>query len=205
MAKKTDKATSAAGVHLMRHGLHKLGKTVEEIAAEQNVSERVIRRSIAIVDMYRLNNTPEVLNAGMIDSILGRKKKLDTALDNGLSATILGREGTRIPDHKTQLQAVDKVIKLVKEMQPKPASGRNLNVNVNQQTGVHQAVVSTETPFTGFEERLRSVRAKIDQRNQLPPPESVAAPLGEDELDLDNEEEVESVGPEHPPGERVSE
>jgi len=204
MAKRRD-GHAGVSVHLLRHARHKLGATVEELAKEEGVQERAILKSIALVDMHRLNNTPEVLNAEIIDTIIGRNKKMAKALDDALDATVVGREGAKVPDHKTKLAAVDRIVRLVKEVQPKRQGG-GIKLNVQQQTGVHQAVVSTETPFTGFEERLRTIRHKIDQRNQLPPPESVAAPLGENELDLEDEqEEVVSGGPAHTQGERVSE
>jgi len=190
------RSTSA---NLRRHALHKLGRSIEEIAIEEGVRPAAIARSIESVDTMRLLNTPEVMTAEMINSVIGRKLKYDQALEAALDAVIVGKKGTTTPNHNIRLRAVAEVRQMVKALQPR-GGGINLNVN-NSSSALSSSIASSDTRFIGFEERLREVRAQIDQHNQLPPPDSIAAPEADNEIE---EDEVED-GTTNPQGESASE
>lgn len=192
--------TEEGSIHLLRHSLHKLGKTTEEIAKMHGVKEQSVRKSIGIVDAYRLANTLDVMNTSVIGVVIGRKKKIAAALDDALGATVIGKGGDAVPNHDVRLKAVGEYRQLVQSVQPKGGGSKSATtVLVNQQTGVHTAPPSSESQFTGFEERIRKIRVQVDQHNQLPPPPSVAAPMGEDEIDVGEEDEA-SVEPQHTSG-----
>lgn len=183
------KKASSTSRHLWRYALHQAGLGVEQIASDESVSKATIEKSIAMVEAFKMANTMDMLKPAMIDTLLGRKDKVDTALDEALSAKITGKGGVSVPDHDRRLKAVTEYRELAKVAQPKVIAGRGASVVLhNTQQSAVVAPMTGGPRFEGFEERLRVVRQKVDQHNQLPPPESVAAPLGEDELSLEDED-----------------
>ncbi len=190
----TAATTKAQNVHIVRYALHKTGLTVEEIAQKHGVSVHTIEKSIKTVDNFRLTNTAEFLNFGMVDTVLGRKNKLDKALDEALDAKITFTDGSKRPDHETRMKAVAEVRQLTAALQPKASGSRTvIQTNLSAQAS-SVAAAKTEGHFTGFEERMRSIRAKKNEHNLLGPPESVAPPLGEDEIEVGEEDAVDVKG-----------
>lgn len=195
--------SQAATMHLFRHARHKAGMRVEDIAAEDGVNPDTVLKSINKVDAIAMMNTQEYLKAALINTVLSAKEKVDAALGEALESQITGREGVQVPNHTVRLKAIAEYRQLAETAQPKNFPGRPVNVAVHN---TQQTAVSTPLPggqkYEGFEERLRTLRSKIDQHNQLPPPESIAAPVGDDELTL--EEEDDDGGTPDPQGEPVS-
>jgi hypothetical protein len=192
--KKRKLATTVSGslrysdVHLRRYVLHKLGKTPEEIAQMEGVKRAAVEKSIVSVDAFREANTVDVMNGAMVDTVIGRKRQMDKALDEALEAKIVGKEGEMVPDHKTRLSAITEVRELVRSIQPKAQGNKTVIAPVmNQQTAVQTP--TSETKALDFESRIRIAREKIEAHNRLPPPPSIAAP----EASEDYIEEVETV------------
>lgn len=177
---------------MYRYALHQAGLGVEQIASDEGVGKATIEKSIGMVEAFKMANTMDMLKPAMIDTLLGRKDKVDTALDEALSATLTGKGGKDVPDHDRRLKAVTEYRELAKVAQPKVVTGRGVNVAVHN---TQQSAVVTPAPggtrYEGFEERLRAAKKKVDERNALPPPASVAAPLGDDELELEEDPDGE--------------
>jgi hypothetical protein len=185
-----EKSKSLATVtHLYRHTRFKAGLPVEDIAAEDGVSVKTILSSIKRVEAIAMMNTQEHLKTALIATVLGAKDDVDAALGEALRSTVTGREGVQVPNHTVRMKAISEFRQLAETAQPKNFPGRPVNVAVHN---TQQTAVATQLPagqkYEGFEERLRTLRSKIDQHNQLPPPESIAAPAGDDEIILDEEE-----------------
>lgn len=186
---KTTLRHSDADLH--RYMRHKLGSTTEEIAAQDGVSEITIQRSIRTVDAYRIANTSEYLNESMIAVVMKNHRNIDSAISGALGAKKTDKDGKKVDDHQTQLEGVDRAIKIMEVVQPKPQKG--ISVNVNQQAAISHGSPPPESGFAGYEQRLKKIRAKIDQHNQLP---SVTAdtPDVDAEIIEDQEEVMASAG-----------
>ena len=159
-------ALSASSVHFNRYFRNKSGKSIEEIAREEDVTERIVRKSVQTVEMFRQQHTAEHLNEIVIGMLLNRAQDIDAALQqaaNAVEEIEVERNGktttVKIPDHATRLEAVDKYTELAKTVQPKV--GPSIKVGVGIQTQVASG------PYVGMEDRLREIRKKRQEQPQI--------------------------------------
>ena len=175
-----------SSINLSRYIRHNLGTTPEDIAKQDGVGVAAVNKSIRAIDAYRATHTVEFLNQSMIEVVMANTDHLKKAMKGGLTATKKDDKGKKVPDHTVQMHAIDAATKIVTALQPK--QGKGIHVNVNQQQAVAGGTPPPESGFVGYEERLRSIRAKIDQHNQLP---SATGDVIDDAADI--EEDAEEV------------
>lgn len=156
-----------SSVNLSRYIRHNLGATPAEIASQDGVGVRTIEKSIASIDAYRATHTVEFLNQSMIEVVMSNTDELREAMKGGLTAQKIDDQGKKVPDHTVQMHAIDSATRMVTALQPKIGKGIQLNLN-QQQAIAAGATPPPESGFAGFEERLRQIRTRIDQHNQLP-------------------------------------
>lgn len=162
--------------------------TAEEIAKQDGVKEQAIIKSIAAIDVYRAANTVEFLNESIVEVVRNNKRNLDKALSDGLRATKVDKNGKKTADHATQLKAFEVAVRAAEIVQPK--TGKGISVNVNQQQAVASGSPPPESGYVGYEERLRTIRQKMDQHNLLP---SATGTVIDDAAEIEDEAEEVTV------------
>jgi hypothetical protein len=164
------------------------------IARAEGVSIQTVRQSVTHIDTYRKKNTSLEMDLAIRDLVISAVPMAKESLGGLLTATELvevpnGTTGkkkvVRQPDKTTRLEANRLVKDLIVAVQPK---GPMIEQNINQTNQVATLSSGAETN----EERLRRLRKRADEFNQLPPevagvPDSIDS--GEEDDDGDDEEE----------------
>lgn len=158
--------------HLFRWMQSQLGKTVEEIAAAENVAPATIEASIQSLMLYQEQNTQLRAELAFRDLIIEAIPQAKEAMGGLLQATtIVGVKDkttgtivdTEVPDKITRIEALRLLGNMFTATQPK-TPGVAVQVNNNQQNN-SPTVGRGETN----EERLRRIRAEQAKYNLLPP------------------------------------
>ncbi|MGC1686722.1 MAG: hypothetical protein WA734_13940 [Candidatus Acidiferrales bacterium] len=150
--------------HLSRFIRQKSGKTIEEIAAEDNVTIEQVKNSIRAVEFKQGYHTNEYLQQNLIGLVLRLAPAAQGALLSALSAEkrrdSVNDRGEKItiaePDHDTQLRAVAEFQKIAVAAQPKVGNQTNVKVGV----GLNVAAGQASGSYVGLEERMRELRQK---------------------------------------------
>jgi aspartate ammonia-lyase len=141
--------------------------STEQLAREEGVDEKYIKKSIAMVEAFRAMVTLDDLEASQVEVVLFNKELEKLAIHGALKAStaIYNAEGKKVseePNHEIRLDAV-KVIKDITESlissKNKGGGGGGNNVNVN-------VWIAT------FEDRLHEVKRKRGLLEQNNPPTS---------------------------------
>ena len=169
--------------------------TVEDIARDEGVSIATVQNSIRQVELHRRQNSQAEVDIAIRGFVRGVLPQAEATINGLLTATELvevkdNKTGkTKVvsqEDKTTRLEASRLVKDLVVGLVPKgPAVVANM-----QQTTQVAAMGSSETN----EERMRRLRKKAAEFNQLPPevagvPDSIDAGGSSDEEDGDEEDE----------------
>ena len=177
-------------IHRVRYVKNKtLGMSTEQIAREEGIQEKYIKKSIADVEAFKALTTLEELESSQVEVVLFNKDLEKLALRNALQAkTVIynektGKKISEEPNHEVQLEAV-KVIaditdNLVGSKKGFPAGGSTTNVNILNAPGSAGVGIAT------FEDRLREVKRKRGLLEQNNPSSS----------DSDSEMETEEFTP----------
>ena len=169
---------SPSEVHRVRYAKNKnLGMSTEQLAREEGVDEKYIKKSIAMVEAFRAMVTLDDLEASQVEVVLFNKDLEKLAIHGALKAstTVFNNEGEKIseePNHEIRLEAV-KVIKditdsLISSKNKGGGGGGGNNVNVNVLNASGGAGVGIAT----FEDRLHEVKRKRGLLEQNNPPTS---------------------------------
>jgi hypothetical protein len=168
---------SPSEVHRVRYAKNKiLGMSTEQLAREEGIDEKYIKKSIAQVEAFRAMVTIEDLEASQVEVVLFNKELEKLALHGALKAntTVFDGEGKKVseePNHEIRLEAV-KVIKDITDSlissKNKGGGGGGNNVNVNVLNAPGGAGVGIAT----FEDRLHEVKRKRGLLEQNNPPTS---------------------------------
>ena len=177
-------------IHRVRYVKNKtLGMSTEQIAREEGIQEKYIKKSIADVEAFKALTTLEELESSQVEVVLFNKDLEKLALRNALQAkTVIynektGKKISEEPNHEIQLEAV-KVIaditdNLVGSKKGLPVGGSTTNVNILNAPGSAGVGIAT------FEDRLREVKRKRGLLEQTNPSSS----------DSDSEIEAEEFTP----------
>jgi tetrahydromethanopterin S-methyltransferase subunit H len=158
--------------HLSRFIRQKAGKTIQEIALEDHVTEDVVKNSIRNVEFKQGYHTNEYLNQTLIGMFIKLAPTAQVAMLQALAAGT-NRESTNDhgekitifePDHDTRLKAVAELRQIAAVAQPKAGHQTNVKVGVGVGVGVNQASGS----FVGMEDRMRELRQKMKDQPVLP-------------------------------------
>jgi hypothetical protein len=139
--------------------------TIEEIAAADHVSISTVQTSIKAVEVRKqLCSIHEVETAEaqlLLDTIPLQQRALERALN--ATQMVMGAHGRvkEVPDHTTQLRAVDVLTQKSASLRPQVKVAPTTQVNVN--TG-NQTLVNGMT----FEDRVREIREKRQQVETVP-------------------------------------
>lgn len=187
--------------HLMRFMKFQAmsGTDAEKYAAisrSEHVSAATVKDSVQMVEQYRAQNSTAEMDFAIRSLVVGAIPKAKQTLEGLLDATEMvevtdlttgKKRHIMRPDKTTRIEGMKLVSDLVGKMQPKAAA---TEVNVHQTTQVQTNLSKAET----MEERLRRLRKKAQEFNQLPPevagvPESIDR--GDESDDDSGEEEDE--------------
>jgi hypothetical protein len=197
VSSRTSRLSLSDPRHLMRYLKAQAmgGEEKEKLAAiakSEGVSVQTVRNSVYEIDTYRKRNTTLEMDMAIRDLVISAVPLAKESLGGLLTATELvevpnGQTGkkkvVRQVDKTTRLEANRLVKDLIVAVQPK---GAPVEVNVNQTNQVANLSAGTETN----EERLRRLRKKAEEYNQLPPEVSgVPDSIDSGEEDDDEEEE----------------
>jgi hypothetical protein len=157
--------------HLDRFIRNRNGKTIEEIAAEDGITQEAVRKSIRAVEFKKGFHTQEYLQEMLIGITLKSSPSVQNALLEALDAstkrTVKNDRGEDMtilePDHDTRLKAVGEFRQIAAVAQPKPGHQTSVKVGVGVIGGVGQASGS----FVGMEEVLRDIRQKRKEQPVL--------------------------------------
>jgi hypothetical protein len=149
--------------HLDRFILHKGGKTIDEIAAEEEVRPETIRASIRRVEIAQGYYNQEFLNQSLISIVLSAAPAAQKAVLSALGAqtvrTSKNSKGEEIfvkePDHETQLKGLAEFREIAKAAQPKPAHQTKIAVGVG--VGVNTQASGS---YVAMEDRMRDIKQK---------------------------------------------
>jgi hypothetical protein len=178
--------------HLERFILNRGGKTIEEIALAEHISEEAVRKSIRAVEIAKGFHTQEYLQEMLVGVVLNCsptvQKSLLEALTAGAMKDKVNDAGEKYsvfePDHDTRLKAIAEFGKIAVAAQPKP--GHSTNVKV----GVGLAMGQASGSFVGMEERMREIRQQRKDQPILSAPIVQATILNAEEVeDIDEGEE----------------
>jgi hypothetical protein len=183
--------------HLSRWLKEQAGMEIKAIAAQERVSEKTVRESIAQVELHRKRNTGYEMDLALRNVVIDSAPVVKDTLHGLLTATELVEQ----KDHKTgnikivkqedkitRIEAVRLVTSLAATMQPKVPTIQN-NVSATAQAAT--TVTASETN----EERFRRLQDKVKAFNALPPvvaavPEYIdAGGDADDEGDDDDEDD----------------
>jgi hypothetical protein len=182
--------------HLSRWLKEQAGMEIKAIAAQEHVSEKTVRESIAQVELHRKKNTSFEMDLALRNVIIDSAPVMKDTLHGLLTAT----EMVEQKDHKTgnikivkqedkitRIEAVRLVTSLAATMQPKVPTVQN---NVSATAQVAATVTASETN----EERFRRLQADAKAFNALPPkvagvPDHIDAGDDADDGDEDDDEE----------------
>lgn len=164
---------SPSEVHRVRYAKNKiLGMSTEQLAREEGIDEKYIKKSIAMVEAFRAMVTIEDLEASQVEVVLFNKDLEKIALRDALQAktTIFSNDGKKIseePNHEIRLSAVKEIREITDSLigsKNKGGGGGGNNVNVN----VLNAPGGSGVGIATFEDRLREVKRKrglLEQNN----------------------------------------
>lgn len=181
--------------HLMRFLKKEANVPLEEIAKGERVSVETVRDSVRMVEQYRAQNTTSEMDFAIRSMVVGAIPRAKITLEGLLDATELveiqdpqtgKKKHVTRPDKTTRIEAMRLVTDMIGKVQPK-APLAEVNVNQNMQVANLSAAETTE-------ERLRRLRKKAQEHNQLPPevagvPESIDRGDEDDDGDDDDEED----------------
>ena len=187
-------------LHMTRFVRNRSGKTIEEIAKEDKVTERTVQESISVVREWQEMRSIETMNFGVSGVVISTLDKASKALNAALDATeehveFDPNKGKNVtvekPDHTIRLEAVEKVTELAKAIQPKSYSSHQTHVQVG--VGIQQkAQVSGH--YVGMEDRLRSIREELKNKPQLEEKTIQQAALAKTPDNLGDDDEEEEDG-----------
>lgn len=159
--------------HLSRFIRQKSGKTIEEIAAEDNVSVEQVKTSIRAVEFKQGYHTNEYLTQTLIGIILKASPAAQDSLLAMLTAT-KSRQATNDrgetitivePDTDVIAKGLAEYRQIAVAAQPKVGHQTSVKVGVGVGLGISQASGS----YVGMEERMREIRQKMKDQPALPP------------------------------------
>jgi hypothetical protein len=164
--------------------------STEQLAREEGIDEKHIKKSIAMVEAFRAQVTLDDLEASQVEVVLFNKDLEKIALRDALQAKVvtLSPEGKKIheePNHEIRLSAVKEIREITDSLissKSKGGGGGGNNVNVNVLNAPGGAGVGIAT----FEDRLHEVKRKRGLLEQNNPPTS---------SDEDEDSEVENFTP----------
>jgi len=178
--------------HLSRFIRQKSGKTIEEIAAEDNVTVEQVKTSIRTVEFKQGYHTNEYLNQTLIGLILKASPAAQAALLDMLTATkkreIKNDRGETVtvlePDTDVIAKGLAEYRQIAAVAQPKAGHQTNVKVGVGVGVGVNQASGS----FVGMEDRMREIRQKMRDQPVLPDVVIQTASLKTIDAEVDDED-----------------
>jgi len=179
--------------HLERFILNRGGKTIEEIALAENISEEAVRKSIRSVEVAKGYHTQEYLTESLIGIILKSTPAAQEAILTMLTATkpktVTNERGETAtifePDTDVIAKGLSEYRQLAAVAQPKP--GHSTNVKV----GVGLAMGQANGSFVGMEERMREIRQQRKDQPVLSAPVIQATVLSGDDVHVEDGDEEE--------------
>lgn len=192
------KASLADGRHLLRFLKAQANIPIEEIARNEGVSAASIRTSIRSVEMHRAQHSHEQSEQAVRQMIIGVMPQATDTINELLTAKMTveindqktgKKKIVEKPDRTTQLEATRVIKDIIVGIQPKAP----LIAQKVQQTNTTQSATIISKSET-VEDRMRRLRAKAQQHNQLPPetagvPEHIDQEI--DEVDIDDGDDGE--------------
>jgi len=179
--------------HLDRFILHKGGKTIDEIAAEEDVRPETIRASVRKVEIAQGYYNQEFLNQSLISLVLNATPAAQKALMAALSAqtvrTAKNKAGEEIlikePDYDTQAKGLAEFREIAKAAQPKPSHQTKIAVGVG--VGVNAQASGS---YVGMEDRMREIKQRrltqvVDDTRRAPVLDVPLKALDDEEEDSD--------------------
>lgn len=159
------------GVHLARHYKHRsVGKPLDVIAKEDDVTQKTVRRSVMLIDRYNALVNVESMVRSEARLVMVTATLQEAAIKRALTANKIIRDsdGKEIeeltePDHDIQIKAIAAVTDKSKAITPK-GGGINLNVGVNNSNSGPAIPATVIT----FEDRVREIQRRRDEQRQIP-------------------------------------
>jgi len=178
-------------IHYERWLRQQCGATLEEIAAVDKVTVESVRTSIIRYEMHKQARSLESTNTAVGGTVIAVMPTVTDMLKRGLTAKKKRKAANNkiVAEHDmaTQLKAGEVVRGFVESIQPKSGSKVDINNQVNSQTNISTRGFNEATYQPGFEERIVTIRAKVNQQNLLP--REVGTPDDPDaEIEEDDEE-----------------
>lgn len=171
--------------------------TVEDIAAQEGVSEQIVQRSIDCMKEYRFRHSNDMVALRVNEVVLSQLDGVASVFKKGLGAKkyvpIGGGEFKRVDDTAMQLKTVETLKSLHEVAQPKaPLVQNNTQFNNNVTHPAYQSGMS-------FEAKLRLARQRrgmssdedvvIDSAADVDEPQSVEDELADIGVDLNGDDE----------------